>query len=117
MPNQQVQLDRVFQALGDPTRRAVLERLSDGAASVGELAKPFKMALPSFTQHLKVLEDCGLVRSCKQGRVRTYSLDPKPLRAAEGWMIDQRSLWERRLDQLDSFLLLMKKKKHDLPQV
>lgn len=116
MANQSPRLDRVFQALGDPTRRAVLERLSGGPASVGELAKPFKMALPSFTQHLNVLEDCGLVRSRKEGRVRTYSLDPRPLKAAEGWMTEQRALWERRLDQLDAFLLLMKKKKHDLPQ-
>ena len=118
MPNQSSQLDRVFHALGDPTRRAVLARLSDGAAPVSELAKPFKMALPSFTQHLNVLEECGLVRSRKQGRVRTYSLDPKPLKVAEGWMTEQRSLWERRLDQLDHFLTLLKSKKHErLPRV
>lgn len=118
MPNQSIQLDRIFHALGDPTRRAVLARLSDGAAPVSELARPFRMALPSFTQHLNVLEECGLVRSRKQGRVRTYSLDPKPLKAAEGWMTEQRALWERRLDQLDHFLTLMKSKKHErLPRV
>src|SRR5262245_33312899 len=108
MPNQQVQLDRVFRALGDPTRRAVLSRLSAGPAPVSELARPFKMALPSFTQHLDVLEQCGLVRSRKLGRVRTYRLAPQPLKAAERWIARQRALWERRLDQLDSYLLELK---------
>jgi DNA-binding transcriptional ArsR family regulator len=69
------------------------------------------MALPSFTQHLNVLENCGLVRSRKSGRVRTYSLSPQTLRAAENWMAEQRSLWERRLDQLDAHLLDMKEKR------
>jgi DNA-binding transcriptional ArsR family regulator len=100
-----MQLDRVFRALGDPTRRAVLTRLSAGPAPVSELARPFKMALPSFTQHLEVLEQSGLVRSRKSGRVRTYRLVPRPLRAAEDWVARQRALWERRLDQLDSYLL------------
>lgn len=104
MPNQRVQLDRVFQALADPTRRAVLRRLSRGTAPVGELAKPFDMALPSFLQHLNVLEGCGLVRSRKSGRVRTYQIARRPLEAAEGWMAEQRALWERRLDQLDRYL-------------
>lgn len=104
MPNQPAQLDRVFHALGDPTRRAVLQRLSGGAAPVSELAKPFDMALPSFLQHLSVLESCGLVRSRKSGRVRTYRLSPQPLKAAESWMVKQRTLWERRLDQLDRYL-------------
>jgi len=108
MPNQQVQLDRVFRALGDPTRRAVLSRLSAGPAPVSELARPFKMALPSFTQHLDVLEQSGLVRSRKAGRVRTYRLVPQRLQAAERWMSKQRALWERRLDQLDSYLLELK---------
>src|SRR5258707_11044028 len=103
MPNQAMQLDGVFRALGDPTRRAVLSRLSGGPAAVSELARPFDMALPSFTQHLDVLEDCGLVRSRKQGRVRTYRLAPQPLKAAERWMVAQRALWERRLDQLDGY--------------
>jgi DNA-binding transcriptional ArsR family regulator len=105
-----MQLDRVFRALGDPTRRAVLSRLSGGPAAVSELARPFKMALPSFTQHLDVLEDCGLVRSRKLGRVRTYRLVPQPLRAAERWMVEQRALWDRRLDQLDSYLEELKEK-------
>lgn len=104
VPNQTVQLDRVFRALADPTRRAVLRRLSGGIASVGQLAEPFDMALPSFLQHLRMLEDCGLVRSRKSGRVRTYQLSPAPLKAAEGWMSEQRAHWERRLDRLDRYL-------------
>ena len=110
MPNQSAALDRVFHALGDPTRRAVVQRLSAGPAPVTELARPFDMALPSFTQHLAVLEACGLVRSRKTGRVRTYQLVPKPLQAAEHWMAAQRDLWERRLDQLDAYLLTLKEK-------
>jgi DNA-binding transcriptional ArsR family regulator len=104
MANYGAQLDRVFQALADPTRRGVLRRLARGTAPVSELARRVDMALPSFLQHLKVLEGCGLVRSRKQGRVRTYRLSPGPLRAAEGWMAEQRSAWERRLDQLDEYL-------------
>jgi DNA-binding transcriptional ArsR family regulator len=106
-----MQLNGVFQALADPTRRAVLERLSSGPAAMSDLARPFKMALPSFAQHLDVLEGCGLVRSRKNGRVRTYRLAPQPLKAAEHWMVKQRSLWETRLDQLDSFLLDLKEQK------
>ena len=97
-------LDLVFQALGDPTRRAVIERLGRGPASTTELARPFAMSLPSFTQHLGVLERCGLVASHKRGRVRTYHLVPTPLRAAEDWMAVQHALWNRRLDQLDDYL-------------
>jgi DNA-binding transcriptional ArsR family regulator len=108
VPNQSPQLDRVFQALADPTRRTVLSRLARGTAPVSELAEPFDMALPSFLQHLKVLEGCGLVRSTKSGRVRTYRLSPRPLQAAEGWMAEQRALWGRRLDQLDAYLEEMK---------
>lgn len=111
MPNQTARLDRVFGALSDPTRRAVLERLGNGPAPVSELARPFKMALPSFSQHLDVLERCGLVRSRKAGRVRTYQLAPQPLKVAEQWMAKQRAIWERRLDQLDSFLDQLKEQK------
>ena len=106
MPNQE--LTRVFQALTDPTRRAVLERLTRGPAPVSELAQPFRMALPSFVQHLRVLEKCGLVQSKKQGRVRTYALAPPPLKAAEDWLSAQRAHWERRLDALDDFLKTLK---------
>jgi DNA-binding transcriptional ArsR family regulator len=103
-------VDHVFRALADPTRRNVLERLSRSPASVSELAAPFDMALPSFLQHLRILEDSGLVRSNKVGRVRTYKLAPKRLKAAEDWLSRQRSLWERRLDQLDAYLLELKEK-------
>jgi DNA-binding transcriptional ArsR family regulator len=108
MPNQSPQLSRVFQALADPTRRAVLERLGAGPAAMSELAQPFDMALPSFAQHLSVLERCGLVHSRKVGRVRTYRLAPRPLKEAETWIAKQRALWERRLDQLDHYLERMK---------
>ena len=111
MPNQSVELDRVFQALADPTRRAVLQKLTYGPAPVSELAQPFDMALPSFAQHLDVLEGCGLVRSRKTGRVRTYQLAPRPLRVAERWIARQRAIWERRLDQLDAYLSVLKEKK------
>jgi DNA-binding transcriptional ArsR family regulator len=111
MPNQSTELSAVFQALADPTRRAVLERLGRGPAAMSELAQPFDMALPSFAQHLDVLERSGLVSSRKSGRVRTYKLSPRPLKAAENWMAKQRTLWERRLDQLDSYLQTMKEQK------
>ena len=102
VPNQ-LALTTVFQALADPTRRAVIERLTRGPAPMTELARPFDMALPSFSQHLGVLESCGLVRSKKVGRVRTYRLAPDPLKKAESWMARQRSQWEQRLDQLDAY--------------
>ena len=101
-------LNRIFQALADPTRRAVLERLCGGPAPVSELARPFNMALPSFTQHLNMLEDCGIVTSQKVGRTRTYQLAPSGLKQAEDWMQTQRSTWETRLNQLDSYLTTMK---------
>jgi DNA-binding transcriptional ArsR family regulator len=99
-----VDIDRVFHALADPTRRAVVERLGLGPAATSELARPFTMALPSFIQHLEVLEKVGLVTSAKEGRVRTYRLTPQPLEAAEDWMAAQRQLWEHRLDQLDDYV-------------
>ena len=108
MPNQSVRLNDLFRALADPTRRAVVERLGRGPAAMSELARPFKMALPSFSQHLDVLERSGLVRSRKSGRVRTYRLAPKPLAAAEDWMERQRLMWNRRLDQLDTYLIDLK---------
>ena len=112
MPNQHAaQLDSLFQGLADPTRRAVLERLGNGPATVSELAKQFHMSLPSFLQHLGVLEDCRLVKSRKTGRVRTYQLTPRPLEIAEGWLQSQRKTWNRRLDQLDSYLADLKEQK------
>lgn len=110
MPNQLIQLDRVFYALADPTRRAVLERLSVGPAAVSELAQPFDMALPSFTQHLNVLSNCGLVHSQKTGRTRTYQISPHALIAAEQWMVEQRHLWEARFNHLDAYLTQLKDK-------
>lgn len=105
MPNYTSNIDRVFHALADPTRLAVIERLSRSPAPVQELAQPFAMALPSFMQHLRVLEASGLVQSRKEGRVRTYWLVPQPLQEAETWMTRQRALWTHRLDQLDRFLI------------
>src|SRR2546430_14866999 len=106
--NQQVHLDRVFLALGDPTRRAVLSRLSAGPAAVSELARSSDMALPSFAQHLDVLEGCGLVRSRKVGRVRTYRLAPQPLKAAERRVAPQPAPGGGRLHQLDKYLIELK---------
>lgn len=111
MTNHAIQLNTLFQALSDPTRRAVIERLSNGPAAVTELAAPFKMTLPSFTQHLRVLEHSGLVSSRKLGRVRIYWLEPEPLTIAQEWLARQRELWERRLDQLDDYLGQMKEMK------
>jgi DNA-binding transcriptional ArsR family regulator len=102
--NQATPLDRVFQALADPSRRIMVERLSRGPASVSELAQPFDMSLPAVVQHLQVLEASGLVRSEKVGRVRTCRIEPAALRSAEQWMIERRTSWERRLDRLGDFL-------------
>jgi DNA-binding transcriptional ArsR family regulator len=107
-PPPPVPIEAVFRALSDPTRRGVIERLGMGPASVSDLAAPYGMALPSFVEHLRMLEGCGLVRSQKTGRVRTYQLRPEPLQQAETWLGAQRRLWERRLDQLDSYLLTLK---------
>jgi DNA-binding transcriptional ArsR family regulator len=101
-------VDGIFRALSDPTRRHVLERLSARPASVSELAAAYDMALPSFVAHLDVLERSGLVRSRKVGRVRTYRLAPERLKLVEDWLGRQRSMWQRRLDRLDSYLLKMK---------
>ncbi|MGL4263037.1 MAG: ArsR/SmtB family transcription factor [Afipia sp.] len=104
MTNQYDRLNDTFHALADPTRRAVLAKLTSGPATVSDLAQPFSMALPTFLQHLKVLEECGLVKSKKVGRVRTCQLKPKPLEEAQDWLGAQRTLWTKRLDQLDDYL-------------
>ena len=98
------QLDRTFNALADPTRRALVERLAQGPASVSELAAPLPMSLPAVMGHLKVLEDSGLVKSEKAGRVRTCRIDPKMLSQAESWVAERRAMWERSLDRLGAFL-------------
>jgi DNA-binding transcriptional ArsR family regulator len=97
-------IDPVFQALADPSRRTMIERLSRGPASVSELAEPLAMSLPGVVQHLHVLEASGLVHSKKLGRVRTCEMDASALQGAEGWMAERRAAWERRLDRLGEFL-------------
>ena len=104
IPNQTATLDRVFQALADPSRRGMVERLSRGPASVSELARPLAMSLPAVLQHLQVLESSGIIRSEKMGRVRTCRMDPGALRTAEQWIAERRSSWERRLDRLGAYL-------------
>ena len=99
------QLNGIFQAIADPTRRAVLGRLGSGPASVSDLAKPFDMALPSFMQHLGVLERAGIATSHKTGRSRVFQLAPGSLELASAWLATFRNHWERRLDQLDQLLL------------
>lgn len=97
-------LDQAFHALANPTRRAVIARLGHGPATVSELAEPFDMALPSFVQHLRVLESSGLVSSTKRGRVRTVRIRPANLRRAATWLVEQRGIWQQRLDRLDDYL-------------
>jgi DNA-binding transcriptional ArsR family regulator len=104
MLKQEAALDRVFQALADPARRGMVERLTRGPASVSELAQPLAMSLSAVVQHLEVLEKSGLVRSRKVGRVRTCRIEPVALRAAEQWIARRRSVWERRLDRLGAYL-------------
>ncbi|HEX6500702.1 MAG TPA: metalloregulator ArsR/SmtB family transcription factor [Micromonosporaceae bacterium] len=104
MLNHEVSLDRVFHAVADPTRRAIVERLTRGPASVSDLARPLPMSLAAVVQHLQVLEGSGLVRSEKVGRVRTCRLDPAGLRAAEDWLHGRRTDWEDRLDRLGDVL-------------
>jgi DNA-binding transcriptional ArsR family regulator len=104
MLNQSATLDRVFHALSDPARRAMVERLTRSPASVSELARPLAMSLPAVMQHLQVLEACQLVRSEKVGRVRTCHVEPGSLRAAEDWISRQRTAWEDRLDRLGGYL-------------
>ena len=104
MANNSVVLDSVFHALADPTRRAVIHRLGKGPATVSELAEPFDMALPSFLKHVGVLEQTGLVRSSKTGRVRTCTLNRKNLTAAERWLDQQRAIWASRYQNLDNLL-------------
>src|SRR5512142_2209787 len=105
--------DAVFHALSNPTRRKVLERLSAGPATVSELAAPFDMKLPSFVQHLSVLEQSRLVRSKKRGRVRTYEITPQRLEVAEQWLTEQRRTWESRLDRFDDYVRQLKEREQN----
>ena len=109
MANQSTQLDHVFGALSDATRRAIVMRLCDGEASVGELAKPFEMALPSLMKHIRILESSGLVASQKKGRVRTCSLQTEALATIEVWLAAQREIWEQRLDRLEMYVEKLEK--------
>ncbi|VVE02316.1 ArsR/SmtB family transcription factor [Pandoraea soli] len=104
MDNYGIALNSVFHALADPTRRAVIQRLGVGPATVSELAEPFDMALPSFMKHVRVLEDTGLIRSSKAGRTRTCMLDRQNLAAAERWFAEQHAIWASRYDNLDNLL-------------
>jgi DNA-binding transcriptional ArsR family regulator len=97
-------IDTVFDALADPTRRAVIRRLGSGPASVGELARDFPMALPSFLRHIRALERSGLIRTRKAGRVRTCTLERDRLAVIDGWLAEQRAIWESRTDRLETFL-------------
>ena len=102
--------DGVFHALSNSTRRQILERLSFGPATVSDLAAPFDMKLPSFVQHLSVLERSRLVKSKKRGRVRTYELRPERFRIVENWLAERRRLWEARLDRFDEYVKQLEKK-------
>jgi DNA-binding transcriptional ArsR family regulator len=104
MSRQKVNIDRVFHALGDPTRRAIVERLSVGAMSASRLAIPLDMTVAAVVQHLQILEKSGLVRTTKVGRVRTCRIEPSGLSVAERWIEDRRSLWEKRFERLGDML-------------
>ena len=103
-------VDTVLHALSSPTRRKVLERLSAGPATVSDLAAPFDMQLPSFVQHLSVLEQSRLVKSKKRGRVRTYELAPERFKVVEDWLTARRELWEARLNRFDQYVKQLKEK-------
>ncbi|WP_419762662.1 ArsR/SmtB family transcription factor [Defluviimonas aestuarii] len=107
------QLDLLFQALGDPTRRAILERLARGPASVSELAAPFDMALPSLMGHVRRLEESGLVTSTKDGRIRTVQLVTGAFTPVRSWLDEQRAIWEGRLDRLDDYVTRLMKDRED----
>lgn len=104
MTNYSTELDKTFKALSDPTRRAVLATLAKGPKPMKKLASSFKMALPSFSQHLDVLEESGLVKSKKEGRIRTYTIDTKQMKLAQNWLDKYREMWDRRLVQLEDYL-------------
>lgn len=104
MPDKAADVHRVFHALGDPTRRLILEKLSAGPVSVSRLADPLQMTLAAVVQHLQILEESGLVRTEKTGRVRTCSINPAGLAVAQQWIADRRTIWEKRLDRLGDLL-------------
>lgn len=105
------QLDQLFRALSNPTRRTVVARLGEGPQSVSDLAEPFGMALPSFMQHIEILEECGVIRTEKVGRSRICTLTPEVLQEGEGWLAQQRAIWEGRLNRLDRYLLKLQRER------
>ena len=107
MTNKHEALDRAFGALSDPTRRAMVMRLTSGPASVGELSEPFAMAMPTLLQHVRVLEKSGLIETEKIGRVRTCSLQAEVLAGTEQWLASQRAVWEQRLDRMESYVFAL----------
>jgi DNA-binding transcriptional ArsR family regulator len=111
MDQYSTELDGIFQALADPTRRAVVGRLGRGPASVGELARPFDMALPSFMKHIRFLEESGLIHTQKQGRVRICTIDRQRLTAIGNWLDEQKALWEGRTDRLERFVEQQEKRR------
>lgn len=113
MENSSASLDTAFHALADPTRRAVVQKLGHGSATVSDLAKPFQMALPSFMKHITILEASGLIASRKIGRVRTCTLAPQRLAAVEAWFGEQRAIWESRYQNLDTLLAKMNGEDHE----
>jgi len=113
MLNQSPDLDRLFAALADPARRAMVQRLSRGPAAVSDLARPLPMSLPAAMQHLGVLEAAGLVRSQKVGRVRTCAIEPGALGLAEQWINARRTEWEHRLDRMGAYLASLPKEEPD----
>jgi DNA-binding transcriptional ArsR family regulator len=108
MGNYSHELDRVFVALADPTRRAVIRQLGEGPASVGELAHGFPMALPSFMKHVRTLEACGLIHTSKSGRVRTCTLDRERLALVDDWLAEERRRWDARTDRLEQLVTNLK---------
>lgn len=105
MDHYSANLSGIFHALADPTRRAVLGRLGKGPAAITELAEPFNMALPSFMKHIRLLEESGLIRTRKKGRVRTCTIEKKPFSIIETWLAKQRAVWEARTDRLEQFVM------------
>lgn len=104
MLNSHTSLDRAFRALADPTRRAIVDRLSRSQASVSEIAKPLKMSLVAVVQHIQLLEQCGVIQTQKVGRIRTCRIEPQALGMVERWLSDRRAMWGRHLDRLGAVL-------------
>jgi DNA-binding transcriptional ArsR family regulator len=115
MAKHDTNLDLLFHALSDPTRRMMLHRLARGAAPVSELAAPTGLRLPTVLRHLSVLEEAGLVTTQKDGRVRSCALQPQAMAPMRGWLDEQRKVWEARLDRLDDYVMTLMKERKDGP--